>query len=177
MTRLVNELLDQARLDSGQTFLEYTTFSPYQLIESIYNRLSVLAEKKGLEFNWVYDHNLPAELYGDVPHLKQIFINLVGNALKFTDKGHVELRVVNVDEHCWGVIVSDSGIGIPKEDVDKIFDVFHQVDPSYTREYGGFGLGLSITKQLVDLMNGTVSVTSEVNKGSEFIVHLPKIVS
>ncbi|MEM7333457.1 MAG: ATP-binding protein [Chloroflexota bacterium] len=174
LTRLVNELLEQARLDSAEVKLENEMFSPYQLTESIYNRLSILADNKGIKFNWVYDQNLPDQLCGDMQHLRQIFINLVGNALKFTEDGFVELKVVNVDDLNWGIVVADSGIGIPEKDIERIFEGFQQVDHTYTRSRGGFGLGLSIVKHLVSLMNGKISVESEFGKGSKFMVHLPK---
>ncbi len=174
LTDLVNELLDQARLEAGQIRVEDSPFSPLELTNSVHTRLLILAETQGLKFEKIYDDTLPAQLCGDIHRLQQILINLIGNAIKFTEEGFVRLEVFDVDGNWWGMKVSDSGMGIPQEETYHIFEVFHQVDNTYTRSRGGFGLGLSIVKQLVDLMGGTVSVESEVGKGSQFLVQLPK---
>lgn len=174
LTRLVNELLEQAQAESGRLQLYNKTFSPYTLFQSIYERISSLAHQKQVELILKIDQTLPKKLYGDEQRIGQIVVNLVGNAVKFTNEGTIELLVHTVDEHRWGFCVKDTGIGIPEAELNNIFDVFHQVDHTYTRERGGFGLGLSIVKQLIDMMNGTIAVESQLHHGTVFKVQLPK---
>lgn len=175
LTRLVNELLEQARIESGQIHLDVDWFSPQHLIESTYNNLLVLAQSKGIGFAYDVDKNLPHKLCGDESRLQQILINLVGNALKFTDEGHVSLSAFRVDENSWGLRVQDSGIGMPQKELENIFSEFHQIDHTYTRKHGGFGLGLSIVKRLLTLMDGDIEVKSQEGIGSEFTIQLPII--
>lgn len=107
--------------------------------------------------------------------LKQILINLVGNGIKFTSVGQVDVNIMKLEDSCWTIIVRDTGIGIPAEALDYVFEQFRQVDNSSTRRYEGTGLGLAIVQRLVTLMGGSIAVQSEVEKGSTFTIHLPLI--
>ncbi|HKI53002.1 MAG TPA: ATP-binding protein, partial [Anaerolineales bacterium] len=172
---MVNELLDEAQLRSSNATLIEKNFSPFKLVQSASSGMDILAQKKGLTFSMQIDPNLPQEIYGDDRRIRQIIINLIGNAIKFTKEGSVRLIVSAVDENYWEIQVTDTGVGIPKEAQSKIFEPFKQVSSSVTRDNRGFGLGLSITKQLVDLMQGRIVIESEPGKGSTFIILLPII--
>jgi len=123
------------------------------------------------------EDNLPETLNGDAARLQQILVNLVTNALKFTDKGSVNIKLFYPYEEIWGIEVSDTGRGIPDSELPYIFDTFRQVEGTATRVHGGFGLGLSIVKQLVNLMNGEIKVRSKVDEGTRFIITLPLVVA
>jgi signal transduction histidine kinase len=112
-------------------------------------------------------------LNGDPARLQQILVNLVNNALKFTDQGSVHVRLFYPYEDTWGIEVTDTGRGIPESELPFIFDTFRQVEGTATRVHGGFGLGLSIVKQLVSLMNGEIKVRSKLDEGTRFIINLP----
>jgi signal transduction histidine kinase len=172
---LVNDLLDQARIEAGRLSLETTAFAPSDLIDGLVSEMGTLAQTKGLELSRHIVDNVPATLSGDPQRLHQILANLVGNAIKFTEQGGVRLRVYLPDETHWALEVSDTGPGIPKEAGDYIFDAFRQVDSSATRKHSGVGLGLSIVKQLTTLMGGEITLESEVGRGSTFTVVLPLV--
>ena len=173
LTAMVNELLDEAQIRANTTILQEKPFSPATLLQQASAGLEVLAHNKGLKFTTSLDPNLPAELYGDERRLRQIIINLAGNAIKFTRAGEVSVKLLRPVEDAWEIQVSDTGVGISKESRGIIFEPFRQVDNSITRDNRGIGLGLSITKQLVDIMNGRIVLESEPGKGSTFIVILP----
>jgi signal transduction histidine kinase len=116
---------------------------------------------------------MPETLIGDSSRLQQILVNLVNNAVKFTHEGSIHVQLSKLDMKQWGITVTDTGQGIPKEELPHIFDTFRQVEGTTTRVHGGFGLGLSIVKQLVSLMGGNISVESEVGKGSTFSITFP----
>jgi len=122
------------------------------------------------------DSNLPDVLSGDVERLHQITVNLVNNAIKFTNKGSIHVKLFQPYENKWGIEVSDTGAGIPESELPYVFDTFRQVEGTATRVHGGFGLGLSIVKQLVTLMNGEIKVRSIMEGGTTFIVTLPLVV-
>lgn len=170
---MVNELLDEAQLRSNTASLIEENFSPFKLVQGATSGMDVLAQKKGLTFSMQVDPNLPQEIYGDERRIRQIIINLIGNAIKFTNEGSVRLNVALADENHWEIQVTDTGIGIPKKAQSKIFQPFQQVSSSVTNNNRGVGLGLSITKQLVDLMHGRIVVDSEPDKGSTFTILLP----
>jgi signal transduction histidine kinase len=170
---MVNELLDEAQLRSSTAMLHEVVFSPLTLIQQAVSGMDILAQKKSLQFSSYIDPNLPQGLYGDDRRIRQIVVNLIGNALKFTKEGSVHLDVRCYDEHYWGVQVSDTGIGIPSEAQASIFEPFQQIHSEVIRDNRGVGLGLSITKQLVELMNGKIILESEPGKGSVFTVLLP----
>ena len=169
---LLNDILDFSKIEAGHLELMPTKFALRDLIENIFALLSVRAAEKNLDFRWRVDDRLPRFVVGDEARLRQVLVNLLGNALKFTHEGFVRLEV-NLEEQRpqdWQVefLVSDSGIGVPEEKQQLIFEAFRQADGSMTREYGGTGLGLAITAKLVQLMNGRIGVRSKPGEGSTF---------
>jgi PAS domain S-box-containing protein len=173
LTKLVNELLDEAQIESKTLRLFTDQFFPARLLQTVEKGMSVLVERKGLELETRLDPELPRMLYGDEQRLEQILINLVGNAIKFTTRGKIQINLYKHDAELWGIKVTDSGSGIPRDALNYIFEPFRQVNPSTTFENRGTGLGLSITKQLVELMDGTIQVESETGIGSTFTILLP----
>lgn len=173
LTTMVNELLDEAQIQAKTTILKEKTFSPAALLEQAVSGLEILAQKKGLRFTKSIDPNLPGELFGDEHRLRQILINLIGNAIKFTQKGEVRVNLELRDQKHWVIQVTDTGIGIPQEAQASIFEPFHQATNGITVENRGIGLGLSITQQLVALMGGQIILESRVGQGSSFTVLLP----
>jgi len=177
LTIMVNRLVDQARLEAGTLMLEITPFTPANLLAQIHATMDILAETKHLNLTSAIAPNVPETILGDFYQLIQILQNLVGNAIKFTEQGSVAVRIFCPSPHEWGIEVTDTGPGIPFEAQAYIFEAFRQVDGTSTRKYGGSGLGLSIVKQLVTMMNGDVSVQSQPGQGSVFRVILPIISS
>lgn len=173
LTEMVNELLDAAQLDANMVVLKNEALSPTQLMESVEKKLATLASQKNLELRTSVSAALPERLLGDERRLQQVIFNLAGNALKFTKQGGVTLEMLRIDAGHWAIRISDTGIGIPREARQYIFESFRQVDNKVTRESRGSGLGLSITRQLVELMKGEISLESEVGVGSVFTVLLP----
>ncbi len=173
LTHLVNELLDEAQIESKTIRLFEDRFSPADLLRSIKASVAALVQKKGLEFVTNIDPNIPLTLYGDFQRLEQILVNLVGNSIKFTKKGRIQVSLYAQGDETWVIEVSDTGKGIPEDAMHYIFEPFRQVDPSSTNENQGTGLGLAITKQLVELMKGKIQLRSEVGVGSTFIIELP----
>lgn len=177
---LINDILDFSRIEAGKLNLEETPFNLERLMKDVISMLSYKIESKGIKLAYRFE-DVPLFLKGDHSRLRQIVVNLVNNAVKFTDKGGVDICVSSVKESgdggdentppkvCLLFSIKDTGIGIPKEKLDTIFDLFTQLDASFTRSYGGTGLGLSISKKLVNLMGGDIRVESEVGRGSEFI--------
>ena len=129
-----------------------------------------MARKKGLQLITFVDSKLPHELRGDERRLRQIIINLIGNAIKFTKAGSVSVSFLRPSNDHWEIQVADTGTGIPKEAQSYIFEPFRQVDGAVTHDNRGIGLGLSITKQLVDLMGGRINLESEIGRGSTFTI-------
>jgi PAS domain S-box-containing protein len=173
LSKMVNDLLDQAQVESKKMSLHRHAFSPAALLNKIQTSMGILAGNKGLTLNTSLDPELPEMLYEDDRRLQQILINLTGNAIKFTQTGQVEIKIYPATPAHWAIQVSDTGAGIPKEAQAYIFEPFRQVDNSITRENRGSGLGLSITKQLVELMEGTIRLESEPGRGSCFTITLP----
>jgi PAS domain S-box-containing protein len=173
MLGLVNNLLDRARIEAGTLKLNISPFSPTNLIDGVIGVMDVMAQNKGLELTSSVAEDVPSALTGDWQRLHQILINFANNAIKFTEAGGVDVRIYMHDRDYWAIAVSDTGIGIPKHAQEFIFEPFRQVDESATREYGGAGLGLSIVKQLVEMMGGWIELESEEGKGSTFTVVLP----
>jgi signal transduction histidine kinase len=173
LLRLINDVLDIAKIESGRFDLVRSPFNPHDLARQWQSNVSILAEQKGLQFVVEVDEKLPLTLYGDPERLGQIAFNLLSNAFKFTEAGSVTLRLYEHKGKQWRISVRDTGIGIPAHAKEYIFDEFRQVDGSTSRSYGGTGLGLAITRKLVLMMGGTISVETELGKGSEFTVALP----
>ena len=173
LTAMVNELLDEAQIQANTTILKEKTFSPATLLEQAVSGLDIMAEKKGLGFFTHIDPNLPEHLFGDEQRLRQILINLIGNAIKFTEKGEVRVRLERHAPKHWAMEVRDTGMGIPDEAQASIFEPFQQGQNAITSENRGIGLGLAITKQLVELMGGRINLDSQTGQGSRFTVLLP----
>ena len=174
---LVNDVLDLSKIEAGQMTLEGVNFDAWALFEKAVELQAIRAAGKGLELIVDISPRLPTALVGDPVRLGQVLVNLLGNAVKFTDAGEVSLKVtLREGEGSAGVLrisVSDTGIGIPSEAQSGIFESFTQGDSSTTRRYGGTGLGLAISRELVALMHGKLWVESEVGQGSRFHVELP----
>jgi PAS domain S-box-containing protein len=169
---LLNDILDTAKLEKGVVELEYVDFSLRELCIDIVSSLRLSAQEKNLPLEMDYTPGTGEFFKGDPLRIRQVLVNLLGNAIKFTERGSVRLVVAQEDEMVH-VAIHDTGIGIPPDRIDKIFDRFAQADPSMTRRFGGTGLGTSIARQLVDLMGGRVDVESKVGVGSVFHVRLP----
>lgn len=170
---IINDILDISKIESGKFKLDLVSFNLRDKIDKIAKNFSVLASEKYIEFLYFIDPRLvEMDIIGDPLRLNQILMNLLNNALKFTDNGTIILCVKKMEIGKEKVrvqfSVSDTGIGIPENKMDKLFKNFSQVDDSYTKKYGGTGLGLAISKQLVNMMNGDIWVTSKVNEGSCF---------
>ncbi|HEX2994777.1 MAG TPA: ATP-binding protein [Anaerolineales bacterium] len=173
---LINDLLDQAQMEAGKLTVKMAPMKPAELLENVHGVMDQSVHDKGLRLTSEIEDNLPEIINGDAARLQQILVNLVNNAVKFTDHGAVHVRLLCPSAAKWGIEVSDTGHGIPESEIPYIFDTFRQVDGVATRAHGGFGLGLSIVKQLVGLMNGDIKVKSKVDKGSTFTVTLPLII-
>ncbi len=172
LLRIINDILDYSKIEAGEIDIRLNLFNLHECVENVMSVLALKAQEKEIEFGVVVSHQLPLMLVGDSDRLKQVLFNLIGNALKYTERGHVHLRVdlatVGEKDIVVDFVVSDSGIGIRAEDVDRIFDAFVQTDTSMTRQYGGTGLGLAISKRIVTLLDGHLDAKSTVGEGSEF---------
>ena len=171
LLRLINDVLDLSKIEAGRLELGVDEYSVQEIVDVVHTSLKSLAIEKGLAFSVWVQPDIPTAR-GDGRRITQCLMNLAGNALKFTRHGRVEIDV-RLDDGWLTYRVSDTGIGIPKEEVENIFAEFRQVDTTITREYGGTGLGLSITKRLVELHGGRIGVESELGKGSRFFFTLP----
>lgn len=169
---LINDILDFSKLESGKVTLETVGFKLDQTIQEIIDLLKPKSVENNVDLSFNIDDSCPSTLMGDVTRVRQIIFNLVGNALKFTKDGSVEILVKGLKQpdglYQIQVSVKDSGIGIPDNVKDSLFQSFSQVDASTTRKYGGTGLGLAISKGLCEMMGGTIWVDSELGKGSTF---------
>ena len=174
---LINDLLDQAQMEAGKLTIKMAPLRPAELLDNLHGVMDKTAADKGLRLTSEIDDNLPEVLNGDAGRLQQILVNLVNNSVKFTDQGSVHVRLFHAAERRWGIEVIDSGRGIPEAEIPHIFDTFRQVEGTTTRVHGGFGLGLSIVKQLIGLMNGEIKVRSTIDVGTTFIITLPLVVT
>ncbi len=176
LLQIINNILDFSKIESGKLALESTEFTLNSVIGYIATIVDIKAANKNISIVYNIDQKIPQYLIGDPTRLGQILLNLVDNAVKFTHEGSVVLHVNQLeknDKHCvLKFDVVDHGIGIEEEKMEKLFDSFVQADSSTTREYGGSGLGLSITKHLVEMMGGTISIRSHKAEGSTFSVQL-----
>lgn len=172
---LINDILDFAKVEAGKFELAPTVFSLQEQLSKVAKMMALRANQKQLAFSYTLDDTIPDLVFGDSDRLRQILTNLIGNAIKFTKSGSVQLTATLEHEKTNTIcfIVSDTGIGIPENKLSDIFNAFTQVDASTTRQYGGTGLGLAITQELTTLMNGTIRVESELGKGSSFYVSIP----
>ena len=169
---IINDILDFSKIEAGKVDLETIDFDLRVTLENLSDILALKAYQKGVEYINLIEDDVPVHLKGDPGRLRQILTNLVGNAIKFIKEGEIVIRVKVEHESDTNTLlhfsVTDTGIGIPKNKMDRLFKSFSQVDSSTTREYGGTGLGLAISKQLAELMGGQIGVKSEVGKGSTF---------
>jgi len=174
---LINQLLDLAKIEANKMKLEHQVFSLNALLSSVEDLLKPFVRRKSLAYTTHIASEVPDSLVGDPERLRQILINIAGNAVKFTNSGSVSVRAERVDKTDTTVLleftIRDTGIGMSEELIKKIFDIFTQGDSGPTRLFGGTGLGTTIAKQLIDLMGGTVRVSSEVGKGSSFVITIP----
>ncbi len=174
---IINDILDLSRIEAGMMQIEKIPFNLKEILNSVTTMLSLKAKNKNLYLKTVADDHLPAVLKGDAIRLTQILMNIVGNGLKFTHEGGVTLEVNEVSRKGKKIfirfMVSDAGIGIESEKLKNIFERFQQAETDTSRRYGGTGLGLSIVKQLVELQNGEITVSSTPDKGSVFTIILP----
>ena len=178
---IINDILDFSKIESGKLLLDIVPFSPVQLIEETVDMLAIKAFEKNLELISQIDPFLPGQVLGDPVRLRQVLVNLLGNAIKFTETGEIVVAVKScpirqVDSGnktlTLSIAVKDTGIGIPREKLGQVFESFTQVDSTTTRKYGGTGLGLTIAKHLVEMLGGTLRVESEPGKGSTFTLRL-----
>ncbi|MDE5862842.1 MAG: response regulator, partial [Lachnospiraceae bacterium] len=177
LLRLINDILDISKLEAGKYNLREENFDIKAVIEETVAAQIPLARDKGLELDCTFGSDLPAVVKGDGQRIQQVLNCLLSNAIKFTNDGGVRVKVAHLDDTVdtikLRIAVVDSGIGIAESDRNKLFVRFSQVDASDTRKYGGSGLGLVITKQIVELMGGSISVQSKEGLGSTFIVEVP----
>ncbi|GAB1256637.1 hypothetical protein NBRC116494_11390 [Aurantivibrio plasticivorans] len=184
---LIDDILDFSKIESGKLKLHSSLFDPIEMVRGITELLSPQAQQKKLSINYQIDESVPKSLFADSGRIRQVLINLVGNAIKFTHQGNIEIRLSTTEQstsktshqdssHSQTLLkveVEDSGIGIHKDAQEKIFEAFSQADGSTTREFGGTGLGLAICSQLIKLIGGKIGVVSEPNKGSCFWFTIP----
>lgn len=173
---LINDLLDQAQMEAGKLTIHMAPVKPVELLDTLHGLMDKTASDKGIRLTSEIDDSLPPLLSGDAARLQQILVNLVNNSIKFTDQGSVHVKLFYPSQFKWGIEVSDTGQGIPESEVATIFETFRQVEGTATRVHGGFGLGLSIVKQLVNLMNGDIKVNSIIGEGTAFVITLPLVV-
>lgn len=176
LMRLVNDVLDYAKLEAGKMELENVDFNLSNFTDEIEHTLSIECNKKGISFTVEKDEKIPTTIKGDSVRLNQVILNISNNAIKFTDKGHVRLvlstKKINKSHITIRFEIIDTGIGIAKENITKVFKQFEQAETSTTRKYGGTGLGLSIAKQIIELQNSEIKIKSELGKGSTFYFDL-----
>ncbi|MFI4913288.1 MAG: PAS domain S-box protein [Sedimentisphaeraceae bacterium JB056] len=172
LVELINDILDFSKIEAGKTELEINNFKLSAITEDIINILSPEASKKGIEIICNIEDDIPNELQGDSKKLRQILMNLSGNAVKFTNKGKVEIKISKIKKSDSFVElkfeINDTGIGIEEDKIHLLFNAFQQIDNSNTRQFGGTGLGLVISKKLVEILGGDIGVESQIGKGSKF---------
>ena len=172
LLNIINDILDFSKIEAGKLTLDKKDFNLKNILNEIENIVSVKINEKNLSFNITYEDNININLYGDSLRITQILINLISNAIKFTNKGIVELQIEQIQNDKFRFCISDTGIGLSEEQSKIIFSSFTQADDSITRKFGGTGLGLAICKQLVELMNGEIWIESEMGVGSKFIFEI-----
>ena len=176
LTSIVNDVLDFSKLEAGKLLLDSVNFDLNKLVEEIIMTHSPRAEMKGLDLNYIFSSSIPRYLIGDQNRLRQILNNLISNAIKFTKQGEVTVAVKSTyhssDDVELRFSVSDTGIGIAEEDLSRLFLSFSQIENTYTKKYSGAGLGLVISKQLVEMMGGKIEIKSELGIGSSFYLYI-----
>ena len=170
---IVSDLLDKAQIEAGHLALNYSDFRTVEMIENLHSVMDKIAHDKGLELSSSISPEMPEMIKNDSQRLQQVMVNLVNNAVKFTEKGGINVQLYRVTDQHWAFDVTDTGPGIAIEDQKYIFEPFRQVDGTATRSHGGIGLGLSIVKRIIDLMGGRIFVQSSLGHGTTFTVILP----
>lgn len=172
LLNIINDILDFSKIEAGKVELESLDFDVQGLAEGVCEFMALKAHKKGLELNYEIGDNVPARVIGDPNRLRQVLVNLIGNAIKFVEKGEIDVSIKLRDEHDGKIgllfSVRDTGIGIPEDKIGLVFESFTQADSTTTRKYGGTGLGLTISKRIVELMGGRIWAESRLNEGSVF---------
>ena len=172
MLEIINDLLDLSKIDGGMMELERQPFALQECIEEAIDIVAVNASEKGLRLGYSFENDMPLVIIGDPARLRQILVNLLSNAVKFTEKGEVSVSLSSLmlegGDYDIHFAIRDTGIGIPQDKADRLFQPFSQIDASMARKYGGTGLGLAISKKLVEMMNGRIWAESEAGKGSTF---------
>jgi PAS domain S-box-containing protein len=173
LLELINDILDLSKIESGRMQVEHTRFSPHEVIQEVVTVLRVRAKQKNISLDYDWNGELPETIANDPTRLRQVITNIVGNAIKFTEKGSVKVVASHIDDDGvskLAIEITDSGIGIQSDSVNNLFQPFSQADTSITRRFGGTGLGLAISRQLAEAMGGSIAVSSEYGKGSTFII-------
>ena len=169
---IINDILDFSKIEARKMSIEKIEFDLFKMIDSVVSLIEAKAHEKNLELIVSYRSDIGKNFYGDALRISQILTNLMGNAVKFTSSGEIGIYIDKVDENRYRFEVKDTGIGLTKDEQDKLFQSFSQADGTTTRKYGGTGLGLTISKQLVELMDGKIWVESEKDMGSSFIFEI-----
>ena len=172
MTRIVSDLLTLSRLDYGKLAIKPERFDIGRLLENVYNAMMLTARNAGCVFDIALAPDLP-EIFGDRERIEQVVVNILSNAVKYTPKGGRVLLRAGTCGDSVVIQVKDTGIGIPKSDLPRLFERFYRVDKARSRAMGGTGLGLSIAKEIVEVHNGTIDIESEQDKGTTVTVTLP----
>ena len=177
LLHLIDDILNFSKMDAGKVQIEQKSFNLRELLDDIVGVLTSQAHKKDIDIAYVINKDVPNDIYGDSSRIRQLLLNLGGNAIKFTDTGEVGFRVKNITNGSRKLIlrfeVVDTGIGITEDAKEKVFEAFQQADASTTKQFGGTGLGLAICRQLVEILNGEIGVDSEIGEGSTFWFELP----
>ncbi|MBC7386571.1 MAG: response regulator [Cryobacterium sp.] len=169
---IINDILDFSKIEAGKLDVESVVFSPSQILSDVEQTLGFSIRQKKLAIKEKNSSSVPHSIFGDPGRIRQVLINLVGNALKFTAEGEIEISVTTEKDHlCYSV--RDTGIGMTRDEISRLFEPFAQADQSVTKRFGGTGLGLSISRRLVELMGGKIGVSSEFGKGATFWFTLP----
>ncbi len=178
LLRILNDILDMAKFEAGKLIIEEKPFSIQECVAQTVDFITPEVRRKGLDLSITVAEEVPDSVVGDIMRVRQVLLNLIGNAVKFTEGGKVEVlvtagRATDDGKREFNFTITDSGIGIPDDKKDLLFMAFSQLDPSLSRQYGGAGLGLAISKEIVELMGGTISFTSEEGMGSVFSFSVP----
>jgi len=173
----LNEILDYVKAESGELAIIQKSFDIHEMLESVYKMMIPCAKQKKLDFRFLVDKNIPHHIIGDITRTQRVLMNIITNAIKFTDKGHIHVSVdfiEKMDQKCIvQFTVEDTGIGIPDDKKEAIFEKFYRLTSSYTGKYVGSGLGLNIVKQFLEEMDGQYDIKSELNKGTTFKIFVP----
>ncbi len=172
---IINDILDFSKIEAGKLEVQPKPYDVRQMIQDVATLLKPIADEKSLNLLVEIQEDAPTGLLGDEGRMRQIVLNLLGNAIKFTESGHVGIRLQRITRDNFRIVVFDTGIGIPGQRLDDVFNAFEQADNASTRLHGGTGLGLAICRQLVEMMGGRIGVTSTLDVGSEFTLELPLI--